>query len=502
MPEKPILIIQIQRMGDLIMTFSLCSRLLALEPNRPLWVLAEAEFFTDLAVLVPGVVFFKPDQIPVLRRVHYYKVINLSYRDIALDLAGTLHTDELIGSFRKNGIVRISGAWRIYRYSIVANNRYNRFHWADLESLGVIPQHLLSATSWIRPKRGQQGLIGLFIGASEESKRPNAGFWTRLAHLLLRQGMHPLILGGSKDRDLATAIVRSGQLPTSSNFTGHFGLAKLALMLRDLDLVVTPDTGPMHLTAGVGGRVLNLSMGPVNAWETAPAQPGHFVLRPVMSCAGCWTCSYPEARCRHFFRPETLAVLVRTLCEGKELPSRRPLGLRLNKTARDDRGLFVLNNMVWGKTFEETEPNNTALEIQQKNEQRQSQQMGESCQQQSNGQGLGSHRETLSALWQEWFLACLGGAPDRLDQAATDLQRTAPELVQPLKKNAVKLLSNLIPGLHKRSLPENFWCTLPPIIRPLSGYVHILLQNGDFSPDSLRQAVNMVEKFVQMKIFE
>lgn len=57
MAEEPTLIIQMQRMGDLILSFPLCSRLLLLEPERPVWVAGEPAFFSGLKPLAPQVVF-------------------------------------------------------------------------------------------------------------------------------------------------------------------------------------------------------------------------------------------------------------------------------------------------------------------------------------------------------------------------------------------------------------------------------------------------------------
>lgn len=255
--------------------------------------------------------------------------------------------------------------------------------------------------------------------------------------------------------------------------------------MRSLDLVITPDTGPMHLAAWVGAPTLNLSMGPVNAFETAPAPPGHAVLRPTDSCAGCWRCIRSGAVCRQRFRPETVASLAARLVENPagEMPGkapnaaatparpafRRPPGLRLDRTARDRRGLFTL------------EPADALR---------------------AGGPAAGagrplpaSHREQLALFWQEWFLAALGGAPHQADQALARLAATAPHLAALLRRNAGRLTAGLAAGLHRQTLAAQFWSGLPPLIRPLSGYLQLLLENGDFSPTAWARALELAEDF-------
>ncbi len=489
MGDEPTLIIQMQRMGDLLLSFPLCSHLLMLEPTRPVWVVAEKAFFSELMPLAPGVVFFDPTMAPQLRTARYHRIINLSHRAEALELAGSLHAGEHIGAFRHNGIIHIKGDWRLYRHSIVGNNRHNLFHWADLEALGLVPPRILASTVWppVRtPARTpaqtletgqkksaepsgkrQTGRIGLFVGASEKEKRPEPLFWGELARLLLRRGFHPLLLGGPGERELATEAARIGGLPEAANLAGRFRLSELASFMLALDLVVTPDTGPMHLAAWVGVPILNLSMGPVNAYETGPAPPGHLVLRSTGSCVGCWRCNRTEAHCRLRFHPGNTAGLVaeylRSRASGNERFSpqgwRRTPGVRLYRTGRDARGLFVLSPLSRDKSIP------------------------------------AEQRTELAAFWREWFLAALGGAPHRLDTAIADLEAQAPHLVAPLRQNAARLVSELATGLRRGHLPDNFWHSFPPLVRPLSGYLHLLLENGDFAPHAWTRALTLAEHF-------
>ena len=150
-------------------------------------------------------------------------------------------------------------------------------HWADMNALDVVPARVMQKTRWPQVKeQSSRRRIGLFIGASQPEKRPDAVFWARLAEELLRRKCFPVFLGGRAEQELASEIAACMQARVPA-YCGQFSLAQLVDFEKSLDLFVTPDTGPMHLAAWTSVQVLNLSLGPVNLWETSPYQPGHFI---------------------------------------------------------------------------------------------------------------------------------------------------------------------------------------------------------------------------------
>jgi hypothetical protein len=455
MGADPTLIIQMQRMGDLVMSFPLMAWLLAVEPARPLWVLAEPHFFEALMPFAPRVVFFDPKAAPNLRATRFYRVINLSHRAQARQLAGALEAEKRYGSFSdKAGAhdIHIWGAWQLYRASIVHNNRHNRLHWADLAALDAVPPSCLPGTIWPRPRLpGAEGRVGLFVGASEEAKRPGASFWAELARHLIRRGCNPVFLGGPDDRPLAAEAARLADIPRS-NLAGRFSLEKFAGFIQQLDLLVTPDTGPMHVGAWVQAPTLNLSMGPVNPWETAPAPPGHLVLRAEPSCAGCWRCHRQRPGdappCHAAFVPGRIAALIQAVLHGNAHKLETP-NLRLWRTARDERGMFAL-----------LPADNKALRP----------------------------RDLRGALWREAFLALLDGPPHRLPQAVRALRQTEPRSIARLARCAGALIRCLGKAVESDG---TLWLSVPPLLRPLSGYVQMELENGGYSQEARERAMHL-----------
>lgn len=459
---NPTLLLQVQRMGDLVLTFPLMARLLSLEPERPLWVMAEPKFYEQLMPLTPsGVTYMPPSMTEAILKRPLHRVINLSHRDVAVDLAGQAIAETRVGLHRSaQGVLRTSGKWALYRASLAYNNRHNQLHWADLNTFDVLPPEALNLPIWPRPNAiTGSGRVGLFVGASECEKRPDPAFWGELARVLAKRGASPVFLGGPDDRPLAIQAARLAGLPTASNLAGNFTVSALVAFFRTLDLVVTPDTGPMHVSAWTGVLTLNLSMGPVNPWETAPASPGHFVLRPTLSCTGCWKCANKEPRCRSAFVPGRVAGLIMALLHNSnpEHLSRLSLPrLSLCRTGRADN-LFSLQPL-----------------------------------QSTSAPHL---RDLFGRFWKQWFLSVLGGAPQDVASAREQLFKHSP-MQSILARETAQLAAALSRECRKREgsalRQPGFWQHTAPAIRPLSGYIQMLLQNGDYSDAALHEALELI----------
>jgi len=79
---------------------------------------------------------------------------------------------------------------------------------------------------------------------------------------------------------------------------GDVNLPALAAVLARLDLLVTGDTGPMHLAAAVGTPVVAL-FGPSDPRKYGPGGGPHEVLRVDLPCSPCGLVRMPPVRCRN-----------------------------------------------------------------------------------------------------------------------------------------------------------------------------------------------------------
>jgi heptosyltransferase II len=137
--------------------------------------------------------------------------------------------------------------------------------------------------------RAEGTLVGLFPGAEfGPSKRWP---WRRFAELArelrrARPQLGTVILAGPSEVWLAVRVhEESGRLHPVVG--PELDLAQLAGVLSHLDLLVTNDSGPMHLAAALGVPCLAL-FGPTDPRRTAPAGEGHQVLSTDRWCSPCF----------------------------------------------------------------------------------------------------------------------------------------------------------------------------------------------------------------------
>ncbi len=153
---------------------------------------------------------------------------------------------------------------------------------ADLE--GIIPRAAARPLSVIHP------------GARWASKLWPAGSWAGLADWLSRgRGFTVALTGSRGDRELAQAIADETPAPIL-NLAGRTTLPELAAIFRQAALAVTADTGPMHLAAALGTKVVAI-FGPTAPWRTGPFGEGHEIVRLGLECSPCFKRHCPEPRC-------------------------------------------------------------------------------------------------------------------------------------------------------------------------------------------------------------
>jgi lipopolysaccharide heptosyltransferase I len=108
--------------------------------------------------------------------------------------------------------------------------------------------------------------------------------WRRLAATLAAEGASVILTGSTADEAVAGEIAQGMQPPLRS-LVGRLSLKQLAAVLQSVDLMVTVDSGPMHIAAAMETPVLAL-FGPTDPTRTGPLGPGG-VLRQPLPCSPC-----------------------------------------------------------------------------------------------------------------------------------------------------------------------------------------------------------------------
>jgi lipopolysaccharide heptosyltransferase II len=145
-------------------------------------------------------------------------------------------------------------------------------------------------------KSSARPLIALNPGASHEVNRWGTEHFAALADMLAQKlDARVIIVGGPEDAMLAEEIAaRAGSKPLL--LAGKAGLLQLGALLEQCDVLVSGDTGPLHLATAVGIPVVGL-FGAADPARTGPVGDGHLVIQAEkVPCVPCRsrTCKNPR----------------------------------------------------------------------------------------------------------------------------------------------------------------------------------------------------------------
>jgi hypothetical protein len=167
---------------------------------------------------------------------------------------------------------------------------------------------------------GHRGFVAFQLGASEERRRWPVEYFAALGDRLWAEtGICPLILGSDSERTQARGYAEAARAPFVT-LVGETSVPELAAVLSETRLLVSNDTGTMHLAAGLGVPVLALFLATAQAWDTGPYLDGSCCLEPHLSCHPCaFGSACPEnERCRRHMTPGAVGdLLLAYLNEGR-----------------------------------------------------------------------------------------------------------------------------------------------------------------------------------------
>jgi lipopolysaccharide heptosyltransferase II len=167
-----------------------------------------------------------------------------------------------------------------------------------LSRSGVTP-----GTSW----------VAMNVSARWPTKRWPAASFAEVADRLQQEGCGAVVMIGGPDERADVAAV-SGMMKTPAiNLAGSTTVGLLPALLSKASLLITNDSGPMHIAAAAGTPVVAL-FGPTSAVLTGPYGAGHRVLTGQVPCSPCFSrvCRHsPEMECLHLIKPNNVAEAAR-----------------------------------------------------------------------------------------------------------------------------------------------------------------------------------------------
>jgi 3-deoxy-D-manno-octulosonic-acid transferase/heptosyltransferase-1 len=139
-----------------------------------------------------------------------------------------------------------------------------------------------------------RGFVGVSPIAYWETKLWDEAKFAALCDLIVTELGLPVVFTGERSEGPVERIRSLMQAPSAS-VAGETSLRELAALYRTASVLLTTDSGPMHLAAAVGTPVVAL-FGPTSPERTGPYGEGNVVIRRGLACSPCFrkTCETME----------------------------------------------------------------------------------------------------------------------------------------------------------------------------------------------------------------
>jgi len=353
---EKILVVQLSRMGDLVQTLPLLKRLKQEKADCEISLMCVREFsevignsrLADRLIYLPfGDVkkVLKPDdqinlsnidpilEIPELKE-EYDFVINLTHTLGAGYICERVNGKRKAGRINAHeGEIRLSGDWVKYLFASSQNRTQNLFNLVDMYvGIGGIPQKpiedylevaaddrdkayaLLKANGYEEKGR----LIAFQMGANKLHRAWPADNFVLLAdQLIKRTDVEIVLLGSEKEREIGDRFQRQAEFPVI-DLIGKTGLADLPAVIEHCDLLISNDTGPIHIAAAVKTKVLGLYFSTAYFSETAPYGKGNVIIQAELPCSPCHEREMcEEMECRDYLNVEAVGQVAEMVLDGK-----------------------------------------------------------------------------------------------------------------------------------------------------------------------------------------
>jgi ADP-heptose:LPS heptosyltransferase len=266
----------------------------------------------------------------------------------------------------EHGFAGNSGPWASFLLASVKNRGCSPFNMSDMfrkaaeSDRGPASCRLKAPTAELKRQagaflkegapEGTRGFIGVQLGASVDRRRwPTASF-ARVCSILWEQfSLCPVLLGTKGEAHLGEKFRSAAECP-SLDVMGRTDLTTLSAALTHMRLLLTNDTGTMHLAAGLGVPCCAFFLSTAQAWDTGPSLAGCLCLEPDMPCHPCEfteTCTKDHA-CRTAISADVAAQACAGYLKDGTWGEMTAEGVRAWESTRDEEGFMDLQSRYKG----------------------------------------------------------------------------------------------------------------------------------------------------------
>jgi len=345
--EEPrsILLVQLDHLGDAVMTAAVLPALRRQFPQARLEILA-AEWNRELFTACPEV-----DRVHVSRVNRFARDVRGAWIfstcwwgwrlrrrrfDLAIDVRGEFPHALILwlsGAKRRLGWDCGGGDFLLTdRARFVPGRAEIESRLALLAALGIeADQSVRLKRPWFKPGASacaaierrlakiagpSTPLVVLHVSAGTQAKRWPADHWRELlGRLILDCDARVALIGVREERATAETITLGMNWPKVVDWTGQLSLVETAALIAEADVFIGADSGPAHLAAAVGTPAIVLFSGTNRVEQWRPWGGQVAVLRHETACSPCHrqTCPWAEHPCMSGLTPEAVMRQLRQL---------------------------------------------------------------------------------------------------------------------------------------------------------------------------------------------
>ena len=155
-------------------------------------------------------------------------------------------------------------------------------------------------------------LVAINPVAKWNSKQWDNLRFAELADQLVNQYEASVVFTGSQPDHRIIQDIITRMETKATNLAGKTTLIALAALYEKTDLVVSTDTGPMHIAAAQGTPVVAL-FGPTAPWRTGPFGSAHQIIRVDLECSPCFKRQCETSDCMEKISVEQVLASVQKL---------------------------------------------------------------------------------------------------------------------------------------------------------------------------------------------
>ncbi len=290
-----------------------------------------------------------------LQQTRFDFVVNFTHSRSSAALLSLMNAEEMVG-FQTDRIGQriIEDPWLSHMSTLVKTRRLSRINLVDIYLGGAgipgqggplevrIPN---SARAFAKDRVPENGTrVAVQLAGSTNNRSWTVDHYARTLRRLnqLLPDLQIVLVGVDSERSAAEELVSQCSDLSFTDLVGATRIDELAGVLERVDLLLTGDTGTMHLAAATGTTTFAVFVGLASPHETCAYAPDQWIVSTRISC---WPCSHNvhcgNTICHEDIPPEWLAQVLARVIQKLDVDDLDvPPQADLFRTRFDDNGFL------------------------------------------------------------------------------------------------------------------------------------------------------------------